>query len=118
MGSIVRRDFGAEKCVERGSLMCSLSARLKQIAHAFNLAIVVTNHVTAKSETSCQAAYEGSSLIPALGLSWSHWINSRLHLVINQNRRRLIVSKSPEIPELIVDFSVSKRGVDIHGTFS
>lgn len=113
MGSVVRRDFGADKSIERGAQMCSLSSRLKQMAHTFNLAVVVTNHVTSKLETS-KGESEESSLVPALGPSWSHWVNSRLHLVnTKNNRRRLIVSKSPEIPELIVDYFITKRGVVI-----
>lgn len=110
---MVRRDFGADKSIERGAQMCSLSSRLKQMAHAFNLAVVVTNHVTSKLETS-KGEFEESSLVPALGPSWSHWVNSRLHLVISNNRRCLLVSKSPEIPELVVDYSISDRGVVIH----
>lgn len=117
MGSIVRRDFGAEKSVERGAKMCSLSSSLKRIAHDFNLAVVVTNHVTAKVESNAKKL--DCQSIPALGPSWSHWINSRLHLFIAENTRRLIVSKSPEIPELIVDYCISKGGLDIqYGTLS
>ncbi|KZS09300.1 Meiotic recombination protein DMC1/LIM15 [Daphnia magna] len=113
MGSIVRRDFGAEKNIERGAQMCSLSSSLKRIAHDFNLAVVVTNHVTAKVESSSTRIDCKSTSIPALGPSWSHWINSRLHLFMAQNKRRLMVSKSPEIPELIVDYCISKGGLDI-----
>jgi hypothetical protein len=113
VGSIVRRDFGAEKSVERGTQMCSLSSSLKRIAHTFNLAVVVTNHVTAKMETTSKDIAGGSTSIPALGPSWSHWINSRLHLFISQNTRRLIVSKSPEIPEIVVDYCIDKGGVEI-----
>ncbi|XP_057379404.1 DNA repair protein RAD51 homolog 2-like [Daphnia carinata] len=119
MGSIVRRDFGADKSIERGAQMCSLSSSLKRIAHDFNLAVVVTNHVTAKVESSSTNFNCQSTSIPALGPSWSHWINSRLHLFIAQNKRRLMVSKSPEIPELIVDYNISKGGLDIqHDTCS
>lgn len=113
VGSIVRRDFGAEKNIERGAQMCSLSSSLKRIAHDFNLAVVVTNHVTAKVESSSTRIDCKSTSIPALGPSWSHWINSRLHLFMAQNKRRLMVSKSPEIPELIVDYCISKGGLDI-----
>lgn len=113
VGSIVRREFGVEKCVERGTQMCSLSSSLKRIAHTFNLAVVVTNHVTAKMEATSKAFNGGSTSIPALGPSWSHWINSRLHLFVSENTRRLIVSKSPEIPEVIVDYCINKGGVEI-----
>ncbi len=113
VGSIVRRDFGAEKSVERATQMCSLSSSLKRIAHTFNLAVVVTNHVTAKMETTSKDLNGGSTSIPALGPSWSHWINSRLHLFISQNARRLIVSKSPEIPEIIINYCINKGGIEI-----
>ncbi len=114
MGSVVRRDFGPEKSVERGALMCSLSSSLKRLAHAYNLAVVVTNHVTAKMElTSNNEIDDQSTTIPALGASWSHWINSRLHLFMSQSKRHIIICKSPEMPEITVDYCITESGVKI-----
>lgn len=110
MGSIVRRQYGAEQSVERGTKLCSLSSDLKQLAHTFNIAIVVTNHVTTKFN---HAVENSASVIPALGPSWSHWINSRLHLTVIDNKRRIIISKSPELPEMTFTYQISNKGVEL-----
>ena len=110
VGSIVRRDFGSEKSVERGAQMCSLSSSLKRLAHAYNLAVVVTNHVTQLTSKDINGE---STTVPALGPSWSHWINSRIHLFISRETRRLTICKSPEMPEVTVDYCITKGGVEI-----
>lgn len=117
VGSLVRRDFGVEKSIERGDQMCSLSSRLKQLAHAYDLAVVVTNHVTAQVDHSSSETSSTTSLIPALGPSWSHWINSRIHLTIHQNKRRLVISKSSEIPEVYVDYLITVKGLEIYRSY-
>ena len=108
MGSVIRRQYGAEQSVERGEKLCSLSSYLKNVAHILSIAVIVTNHVTtAYSKTG------GQSLIPALGPSWSHWINNRLYLKMSHNQRQVIIAKSPDLPELAVNYQVSARGIDL-----
>lgn len=114
----MRRQYGADMCVERSEKMCSLSSSLKQIAHLFNLAVVVTNHVTAKGNLQIHSSAifsEQSHTIPALGPSWSHWINSRLHFFINNCTRCINVLKSPELPEVTIKYTVTDRGIEAVG---
>lgn len=117
VGSIIRRQFGGDKSIERGALMCSLSSSLKRIAHVHNVAVVVTNHITSKTNlegtTTSSAEKSDSRTIPALGPSWSHWINSRLHLSVYEGTRRIFVAKSPGHPELSFNFVITKKGVEI-----
>ena len=119
MGSIVRRQFGGEKSIERGEIMCSLSSSFKRIAHSFNIAFVVTNHITTKMklisshESETAASGSGSTSIPALGASWSHWINSRLHLSVSRNTRYIHIAKSPELPEVSCKYHVTEKGVEL-----
>jgi len=115
VGSIVRRQFGVERSIERGAIMCSLSSSFKRIAYTFNIAVVVTNHVTAKmnNENATTSSSNNNASIPALGASWSHWINSRLHLSINNNARRIHIAKSPELPELSCAYRVTDKGVEL-----
>ena len=115
MGSIVRRQFGGERSIERGAIMCSLSSSFKRIAHTFNIAVVVTNHVTAKMNMESASSNNNSS-IPALGASWSHWINSRLHLSVSNNARRIHIAKSAELPELSCGYRVTDKGVELEDT--
>jgi len=110
MGSIVRRQYGAEQSIERGTKLCSLSSSLKQLAHILNVAIVVTNHVTTKLNPT---PGNSGSIIPALGPSWSHWINSRLHLTVVDNKRRVVISKSPELPEIMFTYRITSKGIEL-----
>lgn len=110
MGSIVRRQYGAEQSVERGTKLCSLSSHFKQLAHTLNIAVVVTNHVTTKFNHATESS---ASIIPALGPSWSHWINSRLHLTVVDNKRRIVLSKSPELPEMTFTYYITSKGVEL-----
>lgn len=114
VGSIVRRQYGADMFVERSEKMCSLSSSLKHLAHVFNLAVVVTNHVTAKGSQAqlSNLSSEQSHTIPALGPSWSHWINSRLHFFIDNNFRFVRISKSPELPDVTIKYMVTNKGVE------
>lgn len=120
MGSIVRRQFGTEKVIERGAQMCSLSSSLKLLADELKVAVVVTNHVTHKinSEGNNQTSSNNtddneSSIIPALGISWSHWINTRLYLSQHGTVRRITVTKSPLLPEVFFDYRISGKGIEI-----
>ena len=99
VGSIVRRDFGSENSVERSAQMCSLSSSLKRLAHDYNLAVVVTNHVTQLTSKDINGE---STTVPALGPSWSHWINSRIHLFISRETRRLTFVNLLKCPKLLL----------------
>lgn len=96
--------------------MCALSSSLKRVAHEHNIAVVVTNHVTFKmnAEEASNVDVGMNTSVPALGPSWSHWINSRLHLSIHDGTRRIVVAKSPELPELEIAYHVSRKGIEYH----
>lgn len=120
VGSLIRREFGAERSAERGAKMCSVTSSLKRIAHLFNVAVVVTNHVTSKVDAFSDDNVDSNKetvLIPALGPSWSHWVNSRLYLSARHGKRWMCIAKSPELPELVVEYCVSKKGVEVSPDF-
>ena len=106
IGSITRRQFGQDKSIERGSALCSLSSHLKDVAHTLNIAVVITNHITSQSSSSGNTA-------PALGPSWSHWINNRIELSTDKQTKLLTISKSAELPQSVFPYTISTRGLQI-----
>jgi RecA/RadA recombinase len=89
VAALFRADFDNNKTdlSKRASLFFRLSAKLKQYAQQFNIAIVVTNQVTdCFDEVQSDQEYmehlitSGRFVRPALGLSWSHCVNTRLFL--------------------------------------
>ncbi|CAK9875588.1 unnamed protein product, partial [Sphagnum jensenii] len=89
VAALFRADFDNNKTdlTKRASLYFRLSAKLKQYAQQFNIAIVVTNQVTdCFDEVQSDQEYvehlmtSGRFVRPALGLSWSHCVNTRLFL--------------------------------------
>ncbi|CAM6036314.1 unnamed protein product, partial [Sphagnum compactum] len=89
VAALFRADFDTNKTdlTKRASLFFRLSAKLKQYAQQFNIAIVVTNQVTdCFDEVQSDQEYmehlmtSGRFVRPALGLSWSHCVNTRLFL--------------------------------------
>jgi len=110
IGSIIRRQFGAEHSVERGQKLCALSCYLKNIAFVLRAAVVVTNHIT----TTQRRVWVGrDSLIPALGPSWSHWINSRLYLKMVGSQHHIVIAKSPELPPLEIGYCITGAGIEV-----
>ncbi|XP_010539439.1 PREDICTED: DNA repair protein XRCC3 homolog isoform X2 [Tarenaya hassleriana] len=87
---------------KRASLFFKISGKLKQLAHRFDLVVVMTNQVVDFVESSeginglrvgnVRALYSsGRRVVPALGLAWANCVNSRLFLsrdeiVWNDNR--------------------------------
>jgi len=80
---------------ERTRAMMAVAARLKQLSHRYDLAVLVTNQVTDKPAAAIDrhrlapwesdaslahgSLHEGLRL-PALGLSWANCVNTRLLL--------------------------------------
>ena len=122
---------------QRTQQLLRLSARLKQLSETFCIAVVVTNQVTDKPldniQRRCAAQWElgpcgkpdGSMRVPALGLSWSFCVNTRIILTRHAVgdglsnlshggsdwHRALHVAWSPRMPEASVQFQVRNQGV-------
>ena len=83
----------AQQQGERTQQLFALAARLKYLSDRFNVAVVVTNQVTDRPLDAlgligapayelgpCRLADGNSVRVPALGMSWSHCVNTRLIL--------------------------------------
>ncbi|CAM6120406.1 unnamed protein product [Calypogeia fissa] len=120
----------------RGNLFFQISSKLKKLAEKYNLAIVVTNQVTDYFESTeaprRRDAAAGASLaavgtaevlftsgrrvVPSLGISWAHCVNTRLFLSrfdLSSNRiwRTMQVVFAPHLANVTCNFVVDADGV-------
>ena len=143
IASLIRSEFHYTKddMALRSSLLFEISSLLKQLAETFHVAVIVTNQVTEVMTDvhgnslrredeqilqSCPAMLSyGRPLLPALGLSWSHCVNTRIflsrkdssnvvvagHQVLGKTKRRMSVIFSPCLPQSAMDFKITEEGV-------
>jgi len=94
----MRSEFGREKLVERQALLGAQAARLKQLAEAFRIPIVVTNQVTVTrapenafgGAAPVDAGASDAHIAAALGTKWAHDVNTRLSLELTSAGERLL----------------------------
>lgn len=124
---------GARHYGMRSETFQKVSNKLKQLAYAYQLAVVVTNQITDyfddqrntfdRKDTSTGGAAmitSGREVLPSLGLSWSNCINQRLLLSRCQAQtagttspgvRALRVAFSPNLPSTQQRFVVERAGI-------
>lgn len=110
-----------------------ISSKLKAQARRFGLAVVVTNQVMDRVDSSDGLRIGNSSFLyssgrrvcAALGLSWANCVNIRLFLsrdeekvgeedgcnVCTRTRRFISVVFAPHLPDSSCEFVVAKEGV-------
>ena len=115
---------------QRAQHLVRLAARLKQISHHYDLAVVIINQVSDKPldeprrraaapwELGACGTADGGSRVPALGLAWGSCVNTRLMLTrtraaeaVGTPSRHLHVAWSPRLADSSVAFEVTDRGV-------
>eukprot|EP01039_Chlorochromonas_danica_P004158 gene4158-4567_t len=78
LAGLIRFEYdgkSTQEMTERTIFLFTLAKQLKWLADTFHLAVVIVNQVTAGD----MDGMDGSSM-PALGLAWSHCVNSRILL--------------------------------------
>jgi DNA-repair protein XRCC3 len=118
----------------RGTLFFQISSKLKRMAEKYDLAVVISNHVTdyfepieaprrdptpgssPHSATSDILMTSNRRVVPALGISWSQCVNTRLFLSRvnygpNTIRRSIRVVFAPHLPNVSCHFVVETEGV-------
>ncbi|KAL3678776.1 hypothetical protein R1sor_021732 [Riccia sorocarpa] len=134
MAALFRSDFenNADDMKQRVSLYFQVASKLKKYAQQFNLAVVVTNQVTDSFEPESFLrsgvfgmngtqdhdilVTSGRRVAPALALSWSHVVNTRLFMSRNQWNGDLVgrsiqIVFAPHLPNESCDFEVNSRGL-------
>lgn len=98
----MRSEFGREKLVERQALLGAQAARLKQLAEAFRIPVVVTNQVTMTRPPANafgvapppDAGASDANIAAALGTKWAHDVNTRLSLELTAAGERLLAVRA------------------------
>lgn len=128
IASVARLDFDATKTAARQDLLARIASMLKFAAERFHVPVLVSNQVTSAvrhtpvtlphtpsvqhtSGVSSGGGGGGTFLTPALGVIWSHSINTRLALDFPPNalkleHRRLTLAKSSMSPVLTMLYSI------------
>ena len=115
VAAVARQEYSS--IVHRQAWLNQQASLLKYIAERFEIPVVVTNQVTTRV-----GADASDALLPALGNTWSHCVNTRLVLhAENRDRceidqvaavdRSLTVQKSPMADQLVLNYEISERGV-------
>lgn len=107
LASLVRREFSgnnAQVYSDRSKFLTKISTYLKKIAQLLDVSMILTNQIvtcTTKGDSSndIDKVSSENSVIPALGSTWSHFINIRIVLqYVNDEHRELLIAKSPVSP--------------------
>ena len=79
VAAVARQEYSS--IVHRQAWLNQQASLLKYIAERFEIPVVVTNQVTTRFNSHSDGGQENSSsLLPALGNTWSHCVNTRLVL--------------------------------------
>ena len=120
IAALVRSDFDASEAMRRSEWLFGHATRLKRLAARHDAVIVVTNQVRADMSATAVLASGDDPVQPALGLSWTNCVTSRLCTARRSSstsadgiRRTLAVAFAPHVPPAVVPFTISARGV--HG---
>ena len=79
IAALARREYSGALAA-RQTMLSQQATQLKALAEGLDLPIVVTNQLNGKRVGGADDAGIDSSLVPALGNTWSHCINSRIFL--------------------------------------
>ncbi|KAL5008487.1 hypothetical protein ScPMuIL_014068 [Solemya velum] len=116
VAALFRCEYEMGEMVQRAKRLSSLAAQLHQLSYQYNIPVVCVNQVTASMKN------EGRKLIPALGLTWSNQVTSRLMLSrTNQSVRvdghtetivrQFEVLFAPHLPRSQVPYIIDQEGV-------
>ena len=135
LAGAIRNEYdvkSSKEMKERTSKLFEFSSRLKRLADSYRIAIVVVNQVTGGGFSEKQESlnllrntdstfFSHNSTIPALGLAWSHCINTRIMLRKDDNAIRSILTMSDVDKEKIratyidgvLRLTISKKSPDM-----
>lgn len=128
VASLVRKEFGRDTLVARQEVLSRIASALKYLAETFTIPVVVTNQVlgsmrdegagTAPSVSgglgTCEVVDADELVIPALGNTWSHCVNTRILLQKLPGdcvRQEVKIVKSPLAPITSCPYSISAAGI-------
>lgn len=134
LAALVRTEFSREELRDRQAWLAAAVTALKRVASRANLAVLVTNHVTADLSSTDDGSNLASfsKVTPALGLLWHHFVTTRIVLephfyspptvtVVEEDAKaawswarrpgRITVTKSPSVPETSTPYIIDTCGL-------
>jgi len=96
-----------EDISHRTKLLTAIGDTLRRVASVKNVAIVLTNQVTTKFRVN----NDRGVVFPALGELWSYFPDTKLSVYRMQQKRSIILEKSPTRPLDIADFYIDGAGI-------
>ncbi|KAL4424690.1 hypothetical protein ABPG77_004497 [Micractinium sp. CCAP 211/92] len=108
--SLARADFAPGSLPDRQRMLGQQAGRLKYLAEAFRIPVLVTNQVTTHLG---EGGSSGGHLTAALGTLWAHAVNTRLVLESAAGNRFVRIAKSPAAPNAAFAYRVTGAGLEL-----
>lgn len=99
----------SDKAGSTSRMVASLAQELLSVAAAAHVAVVTTNHMTARMQQS--ALGQSRLLVPALGEAWAHAVTHRVAMQWVEGERCAVLNKSPSRPTGWCTYAVTPAGV-------
>eukprot|EP00892_Ulva_mutabilis_P003147 jgi/Ulvmu1/12833/UM098_0015.1 len=103
---LARLEFSQEDIPRRQRVLAQQAALLKRSAEQFNLTVVVTNQITGG-----QGNGSGDGQRAALGVVWSHAVNTRLVMEQRNGINCVRVAKCPVCGPQVAGYSIGEAGI-------
>lgn len=125
IASLVRKEFGTaglSSRIQRSNFVVEQAAILKDLAKSFSIIVVVTNQITSQFQSSDAAENKNNIMltsdhehvVPALGITWAHSVNTRFLLQFRSSeQRQLLLAKSPLAPYISVTYTIQSTGIAV-----
>ncbi|KAL4420437.1 hypothetical protein ABPG75_010093 [Micractinium tetrahymenae] len=112
--SLARADFAPGSLPDRQRMLGQQASRLKYLAEAFRIPVLVTNQVTTHLGDGGGSNGGGAGhLTAALGTMWAHAVNTRLVLESAAGNRFVRIAKSPAAPNAAFAYRVTGAGLEL-----
>lgn len=104
--SNTHRETDAQFYATRNRQLANLAAKLGELAHVHNVAVIAINQMSSKFQQD-----EKCHFVPALGQVWAHAVTTSLELSRTSGRHRCVLRKSPRAAAGQADFALVAAGV-------
>lgn len=99
IAALFRTEYDLSEMQERAKMLAKFGRLLLDMSSKYKLCVICINQVSdmfaEKRYTSTDVCVDGSrSVIPALGLTWSHWVNTRLKLSRTHHKTSMFTSRN------------------------
>lgn len=112
LAALVRHEFGEENFQERAKILYYIANQFKRLASEYKLVVIITNQVSAFINNTSLFS-NTKQVVPALGLTWSNFINMRVMLENTKVTYCEIQSKKRKEDESQITLKIPRRNMII-----